>query len=375
MNIEMVDLKSQYKKIKNEIDKSILNVVEETSFINGPSVSKFSQELSEYLSGAYVVPCANGTDSLQIAMMALDLEPGDEIIVPAFTYVATAEVIGLLKLVPVMVDVDPNTFNISKDEILKAITPKTKAIVPVHLFGQCADMEMIMELASENGLYVIEDNAQAIGADYYFKDGTSKKAGTIGDIGCTSFFPSKNLGCYGDGGALFTTKKSLYDKIKMIANHGQEKKYVHKIIGVNSRLDSIQASILSIKLKHLDEYSKMRLMAADFYDSRLSSISDIIIPFRSKTSNHVFHQYTLKILNGKRDKLKNYLNDKGIPSMIYYPIPLNKQEAFMNIGKTIGDLNISKELTDSVLSLPMHTELSIEQLEYITNTIHDFFKI
>lgn len=371
----MVDLKSQYKKIKNEIDKSILNVVEETSFINGPSVSKFSQELSEYLSGAYVVPCANGTDSLQIAMMALDLEPGDEIIVPAFTYVATAEVIGLLKLVPVMVDVDPFTFNISKAGILKAITPKTKAIVPVHLFGQCADMEMIMEVASENGLYVIEDNAQAIGADYYFKDGSTRKAGTIGDIGCTSFFPSKNLGCYGDGGALFTTKKSLYDKIKMIANHGQEKKYVHKIIGVNSRLDSIQASVLSIKLKHLDEYSKMRLMAADFYDSRLSSIPDIIIPFRSKKSNHVFHQYTLKILNGKRDELKKYLNDKGIPSMIYYPIPLNKQEAFKNIGKTIGDLNISKELTDSVLSLPMHTELSLDQLEYITNTISDFFKI
>lgn len=374
MKIEMVDLKGQYVKIQDDIDTAVLNVIREATFINGPAVSAFTQSLSTYLGGAQVIPCANGTDALQIAMMALDLQPGDEVIVPAFTYVATAEVIGLLKLKPVMVDVDPQTFNVTKENLVQAITSKTKAIVPVHLFGQCADMEPIMDLAEEHGLFVIEDTAQAIGADYTFTNGSKKKAGTIGHIGCTSFFPSKNLGCYGDGGSIYTNDVVLSEKIRMIANHGQVKKYVHKYIGVNSRLDTLQAAILNVKLKYLDDYSSSRRNAANLYDQLLSDVSGIMTPVRSENSSHVFHQYTLRVLDKNRDSLMAYLESFGIPAMIYYPVPLNEQEAFQNIGTIAGQLCVTKDLCDSVLSLPMHTELSEEQQVFIANKIKNFFK-
>lgn len=369
----MVDLKKQYNKIKDEVDLAILKTIEEGSFINGPEVVNFTNNLSKFLNGAHVIPCANGTDALQIAMMALDLKPGDEVIVPAFTYVATAEVIGLLNLKPIMVDVDKDNFNISVENIRNAITNKTKAIVPVHLYGQCADMETIMEIAKEFNLFVIEDTAQAIGADYIFSNGQKKQAGTIGDIGCTSFFPSKNLGCYGDGGALFTLNKALADKIKMISNHGQVIKYVHKYIGVNSRLDTVQAAVLNIKLKQLNNYSTERRNAAYRYDQLLQDIKQIEIPKRALKSTHVFHQYTIKINNGKRDELKKYLENAGIPAMIYYPIPLNEQEAFGNIGYVSGDLTNTYFLCKSVLSLPMHTELTEIEQVHISKTIHSFF--
>lgn len=373
MKIEMVDLKKQYTKIKSEIDAAILKTLELGSFINGYEVKLFADKLSNYLDGAYVIPCANGTDALQIAMMSLNLKPGDEVIVPAFTYVATAEVIGLLNLKPIMVDVDINNFNISAENILKAITNKTKAIVPVHLYGQCADMESIMQIAKDFGLFVIEDTAQAIGSVYTFSNGIKKHAGTIGDIGCTSFFPSKNLGCFGDGGALYTKNKSLADKIKMISNHGQEMKYVHKYIGVNSRLDSIQASILNIKLDYLNDYIFARQKAADLYDNLLGGIKEIEVPTRSKSSTHVFHQYTIKVKSGKRDELKTFLESNGIPSMIYYPIPLNEQEAYKNLGRVESDLKNTNLLCKNVLSLPMHTELTFEEQLYISNNIHSFF--
>jgi dTDP-4-amino-4,6-dideoxygalactose transaminase len=372
MKIEMVDLKKQYIKIKDEVDLAILKTIEEGSFINGPEVINFTNNLSKYLNGAYVIPCANGTDALQIAMMALDLKPGDEVIVPAFTYVATAEVIGLLNLKPIMVDVDEDNFNISVENIRNAITNKTKAIVPVHLYGQCADMESIMKIAKEFNLHVIEDTAQAIGAEYTFSDGQKKQAGTIGDIGCTSFFPSKNLGCYGDGGALYTFNKVLADKIKMIANHGQVIKYVHKYIGVNSRLDSVQAAVLNIKLKHLNSYSNERRNAANRYDQLLQDIKQIEIPKRTSNSTHVFHQYTIKVKNGQRDHLKKHLENSGIPAMIYYPIALNEQEAFSNIGSVSGDLKNTNHLCKSVLSLPMHTELSQIEQTHIVNCIKAF---
>ena len=326
------------------------------------------------MGGAFVIPCANGTDALQIAMMALGLVPGDEVIVPSFTYVATAEVIGLLGLVPVMVDVDSNEFNITRENIEKAVTSKTKAIVPVHLFGQCSDMEPIMEMAKEKGLYVIEDTAQAIGAKYTFSNGATKYAGTIGDIGCTSFFPSKNLGCYGDGGALFTENPALAEKIRIISNHGQSKKYVHKYIGVNSRLDTIQATILNIKLNYLDQYSLARNKAAEQYDKLLDGVKNLQIPVRSKKSTHVFHQYTLLISDNKRNALKEYLESKNIPAMIYYPIPLNEQDAFSSIGVVVGDLMQTKRLCNTVLSLPMHTELTQDQQVYITDSIKTFLK-
>ncbi|RXK48287.1 DegT/DnrJ/EryC1/StrS family aminotransferase [Aquirufa rosea] len=372
MKIEMVDLKGQYSKIQNEIDNAILECIRSANFINGPSVIEFSKNLSQYLGGAYVIPCANGTDALQIAMMALSLQPGDEVIVPSFTYVATAEVIGLLGLVPVMVDVDPFYFNITHENIEKAISSKTKAIVPVHLFGQCADMEQILAFAKQHGIYVIEDTAQAIGAKYTFKDGTQKHAGTMGDIGCTSFFPSKNLGCYGDGGAIFTNDEGLADKIRMIANHGQIKKYIHKYIGVNSRLDTLQAAVLDVKLKYLDQYSAARQAAASRYDSLLANLEQLQIPKRAAHSTHVFHQYTMIISGGKRDGLKKYLKENGIPSMIYYPIPLNQQEAYREIGRTTGDLEITNSLCDSVLSIPMHTELTIEEQIFIADKISTF---
>lgn len=374
MKIEMVDLKGQYDKIQAEIDAAVLKTMRDASFINGPEVTSFTKNLSAYLGGAHVIPCANGTDALQVAMMALGLEAGDEVIVPSFTYVATAEVIGLLQLKPVMVDVDPIHFNITRANIEQAIGPKTKAIVPVHLFGQCADMEPILALAKEKGLYVIEDTAQAIGAVYTFSDGTQKQAGTMGHIGCTSFFPSKNLGCYGDGGAIFTHDTVLAERIKMVANHGQVKKYVHKYIGVNSRLDTIQAAILNIKLKYLDQYSAARRAAADRYDSLLAGIDGLQTPVRAKNSTHVFHQYTMIIGNGKRDALKQQLEAAGIPAMVYYPIPLNEQEAFRTIGTVVGTLNETERLCASVLSLPMHTELDAAQIEYIANCINLFFK-
>lgn len=373
MNIEMVDLKGQYAKIQNEIDEAVLQTIRDATFINGPQVAEFTKNLSLYLDNAFVIPCANGTDALQIAMMALELEPGDEIIVPSFTYVATAEVIGLLNLKPVMVDVDPFHFNITKENIEQAITSKTRAIVPVHLFGQCADMEPILALAKQYNLFVIEDTAQAIGAVYTFSDGTKKQAGTMGDIGCTSFFPSKNLGCYGDGGAIYTHNPKLADKIKMISNHGQVKKYVHKYIGVNSRLDTIQAAILNIKLKNLDNYSNDRRNAADNYDKLLAGMSELVTPIRVNYSTHVFHQYTMQVKNGKRDALKKHLEEAGIPAMIYYPIPLNEQEAFKTIGSVIGTLNVTEELCRSVLSLPMHTELTEDQQEFIAGHIQSFF--
>jgi UDP-2-acetamido-2-deoxy-ribo-hexuluronate aminotransferase len=374
MKLDMVDLKGQYEKIQNEITEAVISSFQEAQYINGPQVAAFTEDLSRYLDGAHVIPCANGTDALQIALMALDLKPGDEVIIPAFTYVATAEVIGLLKLTPVMVDVDPDTFNVTADIISPAITSKTKAIVPVHLFGQCADMEPILALAKEKKLYVIEDTAQAIGASYIFSDGSIKKSGTIGHIGCTSFFPSKNLGCYGDGGALYTTDPKIADRLRMIANHGQIKKYVHKYIGVNSRLDTIQAAILRIKLRYLDEYSFTRNIAAKKYDTLLNGIEGLFLPKRQLNSTHVFHQYTIKVTSGRRDALKSYLEQAGIPAMIYYPIPLNEQEAYQTLGRVVGSLSVTKDLCASVLSIPMHTELNDEQIKYVSNTILTFFR-
>ena len=373
MQIEMVDLKGQYNKIKTEIDQAVISCIASTSFINGPAVKEFQLNLEKYLGVKHVIPCANGTDSLQIAMMALDLKPGDEVICPAFTYVATAEVIGLLGLTPVMVDVDPNTFNLTVTAIEKAITSKTKAIVPVHLYGQSCDMEPIMKLVEKYNLYVIEDNAQAIGADYTFSDGRVAKTGTIGHIGSTSFFPSKNLGCYGDGGALMTNNDDLAQKLRMIANHGQEKKYYHKVLGCNSRLDTIQASILNIKLRYLDEYSSARNAMAKFYDEALSNIDELEVPARQINSTHVFHQYTIKVKNGRRNELQQYLSEKGIPSMIYYPLPLYKQEAFQQFVSTDFILETTAQLCDEVLSLPIHTEMNIEHVNFIYNTIKFFF--
>lgn len=373
-NIQMVDLKTQYHHIKKEIDKAIIDCISSTAFINGPAVKEFQANLERYLGVKHVIPCANGTDSLQIAMMALDLKPGDEVICPAFTYVATAEVIGLLGLTPVMVDVDPQTFNITAQEIEKAITPKTKAIVPVHLYGQSCDMESIMQLASKYNLYVIEDNAQAIGADYTFADGSKAKTGTIGHIGSTSFFPSKNLGCYGDGGALITNDDELAQKMRMIANHGQEKKYYHKVLGCNSRLDTIQGAILNIKLKHLENYSQSRNKMASFYDEAFSAIDELQVPKRQVNSTHVFHQYTLKVKNGRRNELQQFLSEKGIPSMIYYPLPLYKQEAFQQFVSTDFKLVTTEELCNEVLSLPIHTEMNIDNMNFVFSSVKSFFK-
>ncbi len=367
--IQMVDLKGQYQKIKTEVDAAMNEVISSTSFINGPAVKEFQSDFETYLNIKHVIPCANGTDALQIAMMALDLKQGDEVITANFTYVATAEVIGLLGLSPVLVDVNQDTFNIDIDSIERNITSKTKAIVPVHLFGQCADMERIMAIAKKHNLYVIEDTAQAIGADYSFSDGRNFKAGTIGTIGCTSFFPSKNLGCFGDGGAIFTNNDELAKKIRMIAHHGQSVQYVHEVLGVNSRLDSIQAAILKIKLKHLDEYALSRNKVADFYDKAFSNHSKIKIPSRSKNSTHVFHQYTLQIIGYDRSELREKLTEHGIPAMIYYPIPLHKQNAYKNERFKTNDFPITQKLCDTVLSLPMHTELDEETLNYITNTL------
>jgi UDP-2-acetamido-2-deoxy-ribo-hexuluronate aminotransferase len=372
--IQMVDLHSQYEKISGEIDKAISSVIQSSAFINGPEVKAFQTELEKYLGVKHVIPCANGTDALQIAMMALGLKPGDEVITANFTYVATAEVIALLGLTPVLVDVNPGTFDIDLKAIEKAITPRTKAIVPVHLFGQCADMEPIMALAHKHNLHVIEDTAQALGSDYHFSNGTSQKAGTIGSVGCTSFFPSKNLGCFGDGGALYTNSDELAKKIRMIANHGQSVQYVHDSIGVNSRLDSIQAAVLRVKLRHLDEYAAARQKAAAWYDKALGNQPALSIPARVKNSTHVFHQYTLTLHQVDRAKLREYLSSKDIPAMIYYPLPLHLQKAYLDPRYKPGDFPVTERLCASVLSLPIHTEMDEEMLGYISGAVIEFLK-
>ena len=371
--IQMVDLQNQYFKIKNEVDNAVLNVFESAAFINGPEVHSFQAELEEYLDVKNVIPCANGTDALQVALMALDLKEGDEVITADFTFAATVEVIHLLKLKAVLVDVDYDTFTIDTEQLKKAITPKTKAIVPVHLFGQCANMEEIQKIAKEHQLYVIEDNAQAIGADFIFSNGEKKKAGTIGTIGTTSFFPSKNLGCYGDGGAIFTNDDDLAYKIRGIVNHGMYKRYYHDEIGVNSRLDSIQAVILRKKLPHLNQYNEARRKAADFYDEAFANHPNILTPKRAKNSTHVFHQYTLRILNGKRDELQAFLASKEIPAMIYYPVALRNQKAYFQESDQKNFINTDK-LLEQVISLPMHTELDEKQLRYITDAVIEFMK-
>ncbi len=369
----MVDLHTQYLRIKPEVDKAIQEVLDTTAFIQGPQVSQFAEALGDYLQSKHVITCANGTDALQIAMMALDFKPGDEIILPVHTYVATAEVIALLGLKPVFAEVDRKSFNLDVAQLERKISSRTVAIVPVHLYGQCADMEPILALAKKHELHVIEDVAQALGAVYTFSDGRKMRAGTMGTIGCTSFFPSKNLGCFGDGGAVFTQDSALAEKMRMIANHGQQKKYHHDRIGINSRLDTLQAAILNIKLKSLDRYEQNRRAAADYYDRALQGIPFIDIPFRVGNSTHVFHQYTIQVFDGKRDALKTYLEGKGIPTMIYYPVPLHLQKAYMQTEYPVGSFPITELLSKSVLSLPIHTEMTERQLSYICSSIKEFF--
>lgn len=368
----MVDLHSQYLRIKEEIDLSIQAVIDSTAFIQGKQVAEFSNSLAAYLNSKAVVGCANGTDALQIAMMALDFKPGQEVILPVHTYVATAEVIALLGLVPVFTDVDKDTFNIDVKTLEEKITSNTFAIVPVHLYGQCADMEPILRLAQKYNLHVIEDAAQAIGAVYTFSDGSRMRAGTMGTIGCTSFFPTKNLGCFGDGGAIFTQDLSLAEKARMIANHGQRIKYHHERVGINSRLDTMQAAILQVKLKYLDEYEKKRNAVADFYDQQLGAVPFLEIPLRSLNSTHVFHQYTLKVKNIERDDFKTYLQGKNIPSMVYYPVPLHLQKAYEKPNYPSGSFKVTEQLSKTVLSLPIHTEMTEEQLSYICATINEY---
>ena len=374
INVQMVDLMGQYDKIKSQIDKNIINTIRSGKLINGPIVREFSGNLSKFLEVKHVIPCANGTDALQIAFMALGLEPGDEVICPAWTYVATAEAAAILGLIPVMCDVNPDTFNVASDYIEPLISEKTKAIVPVHLYGQSCDMEPIMNLAKKYNLKVVEDNAQAIGCKYTYSGGEAKLTGTIGDIGTTSFYPSKNLGAYGDGGAIFTNDDNLAEKIYLAANHGQNKRYHHKIIGCNSRLDSIQAEILNVKLKYLNEYNNNRNIMANNYNLAFEAIKEIQTPKIIKNSTHVYHQYTLKILNNKRDELKQYLLENDIPSMIYYPIPLYKQEAFSKFVEQGFELTNTEELSRSVISLPIHTELENSNQDYIIEKVLNFFK-
>jgi UDP-2-acetamido-2-deoxy-ribo-hexuluronate aminotransferase len=368
----MVDLHSQYLRIRPEIDQAMQSVLDATDFIQGKAVREFEEALAHYMGGISTVTCGNGTDALQIAMMALSFKPGDEIILPVHTYVATAEVIALLQLVPVFADVDENTFTIDASKVEKLITRKTVAIVPVHLYGQCADMESIAALANRHKLYVIEDAAQSLGAEYVYLDGTRKRAGTMGAIGTSSFFPSKNLGAFGDGGVLFTNDTELADRIRMIANHGQKKKYHHQVIGVNSRLDTLQASILKIKLRYLDEYAGKRAEVAAYYDKNLAGLDFLTLPQRFGKSTHVFHQYTVKIQFGKRDNLRSYLEEKGIPTMIYYPIPLHLQEAYKREGFGPGSFPVTEKLSATVLSLPIHTEMETDQLAYICDSIKGF---
>ena len=370
--IQMVDLKEQYAKIKAEIDGSIHSVLESTAFINGKPVAEFAQNLSKYLGVKHVIPCANGTDALQIAMMALGLQPGDEVITPSFTYIATTEVIALLKLTPVFVDVDEKTFCIDPKAIEKAITPKTKAIVPVHLYGQAADMESIMAIAEKHGIPVIEDNAQAIGADFTYKNGEKIKTGTIGTVGTTSFFPSKNLGCYGDGGAIFTDDDALANLLIMIANHGQSKRYYHDLVGCNSRLDTMQAAVLNVKLKYLDNYIDARRKVANGYDAAFERNKKIRTPYRAPYSNHVFHQYTLILEEGSRDGLKEFLETHHVPAMIYYPVPAHRQKMFEAFGGGKYELPVTDWLTHRVISLPIHTEMQDEQLNFITSRVLEY---
>ena len=372
--LQMVDTKSQYLKIKPAIDDAVIEVLNSSMFIGGPAVNEFAENLAAYHNVAHVVTCANGTDALQIAMMALGLQPGDEIITPSFTYIATVETAALLHLKPVFVEVDPQTFCIDVAAIEKAITPKTKAIIPVHLYGHAADMEKIMAIAKAHKLYVIEDNAQGIGCDYTFSDGTVKKTGTIGDIGCTSFYPSKNLGAYGDGGAIFTNDEALAKKLKMIASHGQSRRYYHDVVGCNSRLDTIQAAILNIKLKHLDEYIVARRKAAAYYDNAFANQAKITTPFRAAYSNHVFHQYTLVLNEVDRDGLNAFLAKEGVPSMIYYPVPCHKQKMFDAFGGNSFNLPVTDWLTERVISLPMHTELDGEQQAFIVSKVLSFIQ-
>jgi UDP-2-acetamido-2-deoxy-ribo-hexuluronate aminotransferase len=372
--ISMVDLKGQYEKIKPEIDQAIHDVIDSTAFINGDAVKEFKQELEKYLRVKHVIPCANGTDALQIAMMALDLKPGDEVITTGFTFIATVEVISLLGLKLVIADVDPDTFLIDPKSVEKAITSRTRAIVPVHLFGQCADMDTLLALARKHKLFIIEDAAQSLGADYKSKEGISYKSGTMGEIGCTSFFPSKNLGCFGDGGAMFTNDDKHAEAMKSIANHGMRVRYYHDRVGVNSRLDSIQAAILKVKLRYLDDYTRSRQQAAAYYDQAFENHPHLQVPVHTANSSHIFHQYTLRLINADRNALKEHLGSKGIPAMIYYPVPLHLQKAYMQLGYAKGDFPVTEQLCDSVISMPMHTELDSEQLSYITTAVLDFFK-
>ncbi len=372
--IQMVDLLAQYERLRPDIDKAIFSVINSSAFIKGPGVKLFEEELQEYLGVKNVISCANGTDALQIAMMTLGLKPGDEVITTNFTFIATLETVALLGMKPVIVDPDPGTFNISVEGIANAITEKTRAIVPVHLFGQCADMEGILTLAKRHNLLVIEDAAQATGSDYIFADGTKKKAGTIGNAGTTSFFPSKNLGCYGDGGAVYTDDDDLARKIRSIANHGMKVRYHYNDIGINSRLDTIQAEILRVKLKHLDSFNRARQEVAAWYDRAFSGCSQIVIPAREKHSTHIFHQYTIKVKNGLRDELKKYLQENNVPAMVYYPGPLHMQEAYHYLGYGENDFPVTTALCGEVLSLPVHTEMEQDQLEHITGTIIEFFE-
>jgi UDP-2-acetamido-2-deoxy-ribo-hexuluronate aminotransferase len=371
--IQMVDLVGQYDKIKDRVDRAMTDVVASSAYINGPEVKAFQSELEAYLGVKHVVPCANGTDALQVALMALDLQPGDEVITSNFTFAATVEVVALLKAIPVLVDVEPDTFNIDTEAVRKAITPRTKAIIPVHVFGQAANMQEIMDIAKEHNLKVVEDNAQAIGSNYTYPDGRSVKAGTIGDIGTTSFFPSKNLGCYGDGGAIFTNSDELAEKMRSLVNHGMStRRYYYDKIGVNSRLDSLQACVLRIKLEHLDEYAAARNKAAAYYDQAFADVAQITTPARSESSTHVFHQYTLVTKDVDRDGLQAFLGEKGIPAMIYYPMPLHVQEAYQDAGCIAGDSTVTEALCKGVISLPMHTELDEEQLQFITDSVKEF---
>ncbi len=370
--IQMVDLKRQYLKIKPQVDVAIQEVLENANFINGAPVQQFAEELQQYLGVKHVIPCANGTDALQIAMMALGLQPGDEVITPSFTFIATAEVIALLQLKPVFVDIDPQTYCLDPIAVEKAITPKTKAIVPVHLYGQTADMEPLMAIANKHNIPVIEDNAQAIGGSYTFKDGTVKKSGAIGQIGCTSFFPSKNLGCYGDGGALFTNDDALAAKIRMVANHGQSARYYHDVVGINSRLDTLQAVVLRIKLQLLDEYIKARRAVADAYDAGFAGIPQITVPYRAANSYHVYHQYTIQLNGASRDELQQYLQERKVPAMIYYPVAAHKQKMFASFGGASFQLPVTDTLTTKVISLPIHTEMDQDQLDHIISSVKSF---
>jgi UDP-2-acetamido-2-deoxy-ribo-hexuluronate aminotransferase len=373
MNIQMVDLQGQYQKIKPEIDKAIQEVLESSTYLFGEPVETFASELGRYLE-CHVIPCGNGTDALQVALMSLNLRPGDEIIVPSHTYVSTVEVIALLGLTAVYVDVDESTFNMNPDAVKAVISKRTKAIIPVHLYGQCAQLEPILNLAEEYEIAVIEDTAQALGADYIFSDGTKKKAGTIGRIGTTSFFPSKNLGCFGDGGAIMTRDSQLAERMKMLCDHGQKVKFQHKLVGINSRLDNIQAAVMTVKLPHLDEYIKARQQVAKFYDEHLGKLEQIELPGRTFYSSHSFHQYTIRVNNKQRDELQEFLTSHDIPTCIYYPKPVHLQEGYLHFGKNRENLLVTEKLMQSILSLPMHTELTIEELEYICDKIREFFR-